>query len=145
MELVLNLAWFIIATASYALLFRRLARHSGELAGGPSRCQCVVALGCVLAILFPVISLTDDLHDMQATLEESSSSCVVMKRVGVNRQLTPVCTPHHLIYIVFSIGATIGWAAFGNPATHDIVRPSPGMALISPGRAPPPFFATQIT
>jgi len=34
--------------------------------------HCVVSLGCILMLLFPVISLTDDLHAMSQETEESS-------------------------------------------------------------------------
>ena len=33
--------------------------------------QCLLALGCMLVILFPVVSATDDLHAMRAEMEES--------------------------------------------------------------------------
>lgn len=34
--------------------------------------QCLIALACLLVLLFPVISATDDLHAMRAEMEESS-------------------------------------------------------------------------
>ena len=136
-ELVLNFAWFILATASYVLLFRHLASRGAKRASGPRRCQCVVALGCVLAILFPVISLTDDLHDMQATVEESSSSSVIVKRSGANRLSTPVCTPHQLLYVVASFRATTGWLTSGTIATQRTSRLSSELWSTSLDRAPP--------
>ena len=49
MELALNLAWFIIAVGSRILLVRHLGSRGAETARGPSRRQCVVALGFVCA------------------------------------------------------------------------------------------------
>jgi hypothetical protein len=137
MELALNLIWFIIAAASYVLLVRHLASRSAERARGPSRFRCVVALGCLLAILFPVISLTDDLHDMQATMEESLSSSFIIKRCGVNRHSTPECTPYQLLHIVALFGAIIGWVSFGIMAGQRTARQSSEQWFTALDRAPP--------
>jgi lysylphosphatidylglycerol synthetase-like protein (DUF2156 family) len=145
MELALNLAWFIIAVASYALLVRHLANLGAGHACGPSRCHCIVALSCVLAILFPVISLTDDLHEMQAAVEEPSSSCVVMKRCGVNHPLAPISSSHQLPYIVSSTRTDVSWVVFGNIVIQRMAHPSLGLSLTTFGRAPPSFVIAQIS
>jgi hypothetical protein len=71
MELLLNLFWVLLAVPAYWLWRRdaetRLARRVTSL-------QCVLALGCGLVLLFPVISATDDLHAMRAEMEESATS-----------------------------------------------------------------------
>ncbi|MGD0567945.1 MAG: hypothetical protein ABSA78_06035 [Candidatus Sulfotelmatobacter sp.] len=71
MELLLNLAWVLLALPAYWLWRRdteaRLARRITPL-------QCMLALGCVLILLFPVISASDDLHAMRAEMEESATS-----------------------------------------------------------------------
>jgi hypothetical protein len=71
MELLLNLAWVLMALPAYWLWRRgegaRLERRVTAL-------QCLLALGCVLVLLFPVISATDDLHAMRSEMEESSTS-----------------------------------------------------------------------
>jgi hypothetical protein len=71
MELLLNLAWMLLALPACWLWRRdaglRLARRVSSL-------QCVLALGCALVLLFPVISASDDLHAMRAEMEESSTS-----------------------------------------------------------------------
>lgn len=71
MELLLNLAWLLLALPAY-WLWRdsRGVRDSRRFASA----QCFLALGCMLVILFPVISATDDLHAMRAEMEESPSS-----------------------------------------------------------------------
>jgi len=71
MELLLNLAWLLLALPAFWLW--RGARSV------PSRrkfsaLQCLLALGCMLVILFPVVSATDDLHAMRNEIEESPSS-----------------------------------------------------------------------
>ena len=71
MELLLNLAWLLLALPAYWLWKRdagtRLARRVSSL-------QCLLALGCALVLLFPVISASDDLHAMRAEMEDSSVS-----------------------------------------------------------------------
>src|ERR1700758_3231952 len=71
MELVLNLAWLLLAAPAY-WAWRRSgdarARHDCRAL------QALLALGCVLVLLFPVISATDDLCAMRAEIEESPSN-----------------------------------------------------------------------
>jgi len=71
MELVLNLAWLLLALPAY-WLWRgsRTAPDGGKF----SSLQCLLALGCMLVILFPVISATDDLRAMRSEMEESPVS-----------------------------------------------------------------------
>ncbi|MGB8830648.1 MAG: hypothetical protein WCC95_00760 [Candidatus Sulfotelmatobacter sp.] len=70
MELLLNLAWVLLALPAY-WLWRRAAARQGRRV---TSLQCVLALGCALVLLFPVISASDDLHAMRAEMEESASS-----------------------------------------------------------------------
>jgi hypothetical protein len=74
MELLLNLAWVLLALPAYWLwrldAGARVARRITPL-------QCLLALGCVLVLLFPVISASDDLHAMRAEMEESASKRTV--------------------------------------------------------------------
>ena len=66
MELLLNLVWVILAVSALgAWGWRRNHPHS--------RPQ-LIALVCLLALLFPVISATDDLHAMRSEMEDSSSN-----------------------------------------------------------------------
>jgi hypothetical protein len=69
MELFLNLVWLLLAVPAYCLW--RKARRGPNL-DGQSSLQYLLALGCALVLLFPVVSATDDLHAMSAEMEESS-------------------------------------------------------------------------
>lgn len=71
MELLLNLAWLLLALPAYWLWRGSAAACEGRKC---SSLQCLLALGCVLVILFPVISATDDLRAMRAEMEESPAS-----------------------------------------------------------------------
>jgi hypothetical protein len=143
MELLLNLTWLGIAVASYAIVGWRLACSNTTKARGPSRTQCVIALGCALAILFPVISLTDDLHEMQATLEEASSARLVIKQRGVMHSLTSGQAPHSIAFVVAWFGSAVSWTVLGGVATQKVSHPSRGLELSTPSRAPPVFTAGQ--
>lgn len=47
--------------------------------------QCLLALGCVLVLLFPVISASDDLHAMRAEMEDSSISKRTVRQAASDR------------------------------------------------------------
>src|SRR5271168_1860660 len=60
METVLNLIWLMVAIAGvWVWRFRWAAEHRNSTKWAPNEC---VAMLCALALLFPVISLSDDLH-----------------------------------------------------------------------------------
>jgi hypothetical protein len=63
MELVLNLAWVLLAACMFGLWLRSSPRANGD------RRMQLVALAVLLLILFPVISVTDDLQAIQNTAE----------------------------------------------------------------------------
>jgi hypothetical protein len=71
MELFLNLAWLLLALPAYWLWrSTRLSQAEGKLRS----LQCLLALGCMLVVLFPVISATDDLRAMRTEMEETPAS-----------------------------------------------------------------------
>ena len=76
-ELLLNLTWLLLALPAY-WLWRGSKRTHAE----HSRWQCLLALGCVLVILFPVISATDDLLVMRTEMEESPVSKRSIRQAG---------------------------------------------------------------
>ena len=70
MELLLNLAWLLLALPAYWLWRDSRCVHGRRFAS----IQILLTLGCMLVILFPVISASDDLVAMRSEMEESSSS-----------------------------------------------------------------------
>jgi hypothetical protein len=78
MELLLNLAWLMLAVP--ALLVWR--RQSASTRSSEKQCgtRSFIVLGCILALLFPVVSATDDLHPIRAESEESSPSKRAVKQ-----------------------------------------------------------------
>jgi len=71
MELLLNLAWLLLALPAYWLWRGSRTAPTGRRL---TSVQCLLALGCMLVILFPVVSATDDLQAMRTEMEESSTS-----------------------------------------------------------------------
>jgi len=71
MELLLNLAWLLLALPAFCL-WRGSRNACAEHKS--SSLQCLLALGCALVILFPVVSATDDLIAMRTEMEESPIS-----------------------------------------------------------------------
>jgi hypothetical protein len=141
MELILNVAWLMIAVAFYALLARRLAKGDPEYASGPSRFRAVLALSCALLILFPVISLSDDLQEMQAAVVEASPARFTMKRAGVNGPSNPEKNRHQLPFVISQFVIAIGWVRSGNLATRPIADSVPSLILGGLCRAPPFFLS----
>jgi hypothetical protein len=82
MELLLNLAWVLLASLMFCL-WLRLTPHTGV----SPRLQ-LVALAVLLLILFPVISVTDDL---QAVQNPAEADCLVRRDHGSTQY--PVLTP----------------------------------------------------
>jgi beta-lactamase regulating signal transducer with metallopeptidase domain len=77
MELLLNLIWVVLAvSALYAWSRRR--NH-------PQSRPHLIALICLLALLFPVISATDDLNAMRSEMEDSSPSKRSLKQAATGK------------------------------------------------------------
>jgi hypothetical protein len=68
MELFLNLLWLLIAVVSVAYWRRHAPPDAAK-----RRPQCI-ALACALLLLFPVISLTDDLHAEVMLVEDGNTA-----------------------------------------------------------------------
>ena len=81
MELSLNLVWMLLAAVSFALAWRD--RGNRTLACGHSW-RRILTLTCALAIFFPVISVTDDLHPAQVVIEDSNPSKRILKSSGAS-------------------------------------------------------------
>jgi hypothetical protein len=80
MELLLNLFWAMLVVPAALIWWRerRFARNSKHLCFSPS----FVPLVCVLVLLFPVVSATDDMQAMRGEVEESSPSKRVVKQLA---------------------------------------------------------------
>jgi hypothetical protein len=76
MEVLLNTIWLLVAIGAF--LFWRPEIDTWRPTPRDHKTSFgIAALACALVLLFPVISLTDDLHAEQITMEDSSRA--VMK------------------------------------------------------------------
>lgn len=135
MELGLNFLWLLLAAGAFLLWGRGVARP-------PSRRRALrlAALASALALLFPVISVTDDLHPQQAVMEDSNPS----KRTLKAASQAPVHVPrlrHPLIaeaVAVFSLPVLMVLESIGEA----FVPSSSSCAVDSHrGRAPPSLLS----
>jgi hypothetical protein len=116
-ENVSNLAWLIFASISLVLWHYRVLPHLG---GRPRRSLC--ALLGVLLLMFPIISISDDLHpDLVAAVEGESKS----------RLLKPAEAPHpmpfsnwHSMLWAMTLAGAAGW-----PVLFTLERMVPAVLL----------------
>jgi hypothetical protein len=91
MELLLNLVWLTLALP--AIWIWRHDPACVRQSRGHSRLHSSLLLMCVLMLLFPVVSATDDLHPMRTEMEESSPFKRVVKQMSSNSSPTWLSNP----------------------------------------------------
>jgi hypothetical protein len=73
MELVLNLVWIALAVGAFGALARiQFTSAEKDCIPGASNVKALLVLSCVLVLLFPIVSASDDLHPSQALLEDAT-------------------------------------------------------------------------
>jgi hypothetical protein len=132
LELLLNLLWLLLALPACWLW-----RH-GRTAPNERKFSCILALGCALVLLFPVISATDDLHAMRAEMEESAPN----KR-GVrpsDNEKGNFRTAHHVSAAVVFVPNLfqLDFAAWLDPDRSVLIFPAVA-SINRDSRAPPAF------
>jgi hypothetical protein len=134
MELVLNLLWLLLVLPAYFLW--RSAPEARSRRWFSSR-QCLLALVCVLVLLFPVISATDDLHAMRAEMEESSANRKNMRAAGHDRG-SPWNSHWQSPAILLASGSLVPFCNEGRLERNCVSRSLPAApASLCFGRAPP--------
>jgi hypothetical protein len=136
MELLLNLAWLLLALPA-CWLWRGSRTPSAGRKFTPL--QCLLALGCVLVILFPVVSATDDLRAMRNEMEESPASKRSVRqasndKVSAWKLQSPPALAANIGPLIANSGE--GWQQLPSPSLSLSAAP----AIERAGRAPPyPF------
>jgi hypothetical protein len=133
-ELLLNLIWITLALGALCA-FARSRRWSSQISQSGWR-KALLALTCCMVLLFPIISASDDLHPVQAAVEDASKRVQLVLGAGSTvRTATPVAA------ILFAVFATYLLFAFSASwcrrprATR--VRLLDGERFPVPGRGPP--------
>jgi hypothetical protein len=136
METSLNLVWLGITLATIWLwrfrwtIARRNPRNSSNAEFG--------AIVCALALLFPVISLSDDLHPEIAVVDSATGKrqCLVVAQDSHNHDASRISTLHPMIALVQSplgpMQSVSGSVIFAVP-----LLPSTFLASPPKGRSPP--------
>lgn len=136
MELLLNLAWLLLVLPAYGI-WRQGAVAKRQTCFN-SR-QGLLALGCLLVLLFPIISATDDLHAMRAEMEEPGTSKRSVRQASPDKFSVKVSRLHHWPAILenaspFALSCD-GW----RESVITSSSPLPPPSILRAGRAPPIF------
>ncbi len=132
MELLLNAVWVVLATMAATLwlsAWRRRSR-SHPLLG-------LLAVACVFALLFPVISMSDDLRSTQVVMEDASATSKRMLKAS-DLSKTPLS-----LKAAAAAAAVRGpehqfqWQALGSVTVEQPVAIASVSLPLDQGRAPP--------
>ena len=111
MELLLNLLWVTMALVAFCV-FTRKRQAASQLPRVPYA-KALLGLACLLALLFPVVSASDDLHPTQAVLEDATKRIqqVIAPHQQVQAGAFTSMLPALLatIYLMFTLVALRGW------------------------------------
>lgn len=134
MELLLNLAWLLLALPAFWLWHNaRNARAEHKFTSW----QCLMALGSLLVLLFPVISATDDLLAMRTEMEESPISKRSVRHAGSDKNCvwnSHLQTPDVTLEARPSFALT---TEHGDPSVYSSLTIQAAPFLLAAGRAPP--------
>jgi hypothetical protein len=132
MELLLNLLWLLLAMPAFWLWrYSRIAPKRRKF----DALQSLLALGCLLVILFPVISASDDLRAMRAEMEESHSKKSIAQSGGIKANSLKWQAQPALPAASASGGGVREFAHYWCPAAAS--SPSSIHVIARSGRAPP--------
>lgn len=136
MEVVLNLSWLFIAAITAAAFSVWAARLPDGAAARRLRRSAGLALVCVVALLFPIISVTDDLAPDTAALEEWTSARRVALQVIALAQHAPVMMP--IIELpLLPMRGPIALACLGLVSIPTLAVLSPATTTVWSFRGPP--------
>jgi len=132
METVLNLAWALLVMLMFGLWLRFALRTGPNRRGDSPRIQ-FVALAVLILLLFPVISVTDDLQAIQNPAETNSCQrrdhvCVIQHSVfsAVAELPLPAFSGLFIAYLRFAAPSGLPAPIMANPALASIQnRPPP--------------------
>jgi hypothetical protein len=135
MEQLLNLFWLMLVLPAFFLWRFQLSPAQSSWKRGKS--HSFILLGCLLFLLFPVVSVSDDLHPINAEIEESGP----FKRT-VKQSLSIKSSPSnsHGTAPALPVSVALPWPAHAEVCVateHCPVFPSDAFATGGDSRAPP--------
>jgi len=133
MELLLNLVWVTLALVAFCAFLRK--RRACAWTARIPYVKALLALSCMLVLLFPVVSASDDLHPTQAVLEDASKRIhqlvAPLQHVQVN-SLTGTFPALLAIYFLCALVGLQSWQPFARQVRAIAREHSP-----RDGRSPP--------
>jgi hypothetical protein len=143
MELLLNLVWLALALPAIWML-----RHQSACPTDGCRLHRIrpfLLLSCVLVLLFPVISATDDLHAMRQEIEESSSSKRVVKQAVADKSAATLNIVPVLPAWISPVPFDLTYEVCGQVSAISVVLPHQAQTSECASRAPPlAFFGGRV-
>jgi len=139
MELLLNLLWLTLVLPA-AWMWRYQSVYAKDCAHF-NRNRPLVLFACVLMLLFPVVSATDDLHAMRQEMEESSPSKRMVKQAVADKSPVWLSNAGALPALVFPVSFERDDRVCGQVLTAGIGLPEQRTFSQSSSRAPPLFLS----
>jgi hypothetical protein len=131
MELFLNAIWLALSLATLGgwLGLRFFSCADRRFLRG------LVVLGCTLVLLFPVISMTDDLCAQQVATEDASRTSKKAFEAGESQ------SQKSLVAIIFPLASVQNplWQALGFVSSEDRISVASIHLTPTSGRSPPSF------
>ena len=133
MELALNLCWLAVVVVAYCLWLCR-----PRFRGRPLRCSregltALLVLAAILVLVFPIISVSDDVRAARDFLEEPAFDQVLVKSSEIQKRVPLGELPSPVAALVHSEDQaghmpTLGFVHVSDLPSHDIdpVRPACG-------------------
>jgi hypothetical protein len=135
MELALNLTWLFIAVATAVAFSIWSARLPEGARSRRLRRSAGLALVCVIALLFPIISVTDDLAPDTTALEEWSSVRRAAIVITIAHHQLPLATAVDLVLL--PLHGPIALACAGLAVIPVLTVLSPSTTTVWSFRGPP--------
>lgn len=134
MEYFLNFCWLLLFAPAFWIWRRQTLsarkRHHCSL-------ECLVSLICVVFLLFPVISASDDLHAMRPEMEESGSSKRTLRQAPDQRASAQFhCAPLAAMLTPILVVLPSTQTSSHRPLTQESVPPAASLSVLA-SRAPP--------
>lgn len=134
MELLLNFLWFALAAAGLSALLH--ARHR-DAQNGRRFFVALFALVCAAALLFPAISITDDLHFNAFVVEDSTAT---KRSANAIAQAAPVAAVEWFGFALLAFLLTLRQRKWNVVAISPSFYRAPLLSHPAFGRAPPVAF-----
>ena len=131
MELLLNLVWIALALGGL-LVFEQRRRASVHLAQVP-HLRALIALCCLVVLLFPIVSASDDLNPTQAVLEDATRRIHKALTLLPQAQSGPfvVAPPSPAFYLLFPLADLWAWRRQAIAVPHSRTRTDTGCRTLS--------------